>query len=156
MDILKTIRHTDGGDKYLGNAINYIFNDRALEVNGYGVDNSDRNYAYNQMYKVKEYYGKTGDNPIMHFVISYGNEHVNNLETASDYTKQIAENLKDDYQLLTAIHCEDQGSSMYHAHIVMNSVNLNTGKLYHSGITELKQLAMQIHDITGTYCKINF
>ena len=35
----------------------------------------------------------------------------------------------------------------------MNSVDYNTGKLYHSGHTELKQLAMQVHDVTGNYCK---
>ena len=35
----------------------------------------------------------------------------------------------------------------------MNSVDYNTGKLYHSGHTELKQLAMHANKVTGHYCK---
>jgi hypothetical protein len=35
----------------------------------------------------------------------------------------------------------------------MNTVDLNNGKLYHSGGSELKELAMHVHDITGDYCK---
>ena len=55
--------------------------------------------------------------------------------------------------MITAVHQKDQGNSLYHAHIIMNSVDYNTGKLYHSGLDELKQLAMQVHDVTGNYCK---
>lgn len=55
--------------------------------------------------------------------------------------------------MITAVHQKDQGNSLYHAHIIINSVDYNTGKLYHSGHTELKQLAMHVHDVTGNYCK---
>lgn len=34
--------------------------------------------------------------------------------------------------MITAVHKEDQGGSKYHGYIIMNSVNLNNGKLYHS------------------------
>lgn len=55
--------------------------------------------------------------------------------------------------MLTAVHKEDQGGSQYHGHIILNTVNLNDGKLYHSGRPELGQLAMRVHDVTGNYCK---
>jgi hypothetical protein len=44
-------------------------------------------------------------------------------------------------------------NSLFHSHIVMNTVNINDGKLYHSGRSELKQLAIHIHEVTGNYCK---
>ena len=55
--------------------------------------------------------------------------------------------------MITAVHKEDQGGSKYHGYTIMNSVNLNNGKLYHSGNSELKKLAMHIYEVTGNYCK---
>ena len=89
----------------------------------------------------------------MHFVVSYDKKTVADAETAIDYTDKIADKFKSDYQMLTAVHQEDQGGSLYHAHIVMNSVNYNTGKLYHSGLHELSELAKHVHEVTGNYCK---
>lgn len=34
--------------------------------------------------------------------------------------------------MITAVHKEYQDGSKYHGYIIMNSVNLNNGKLYHS------------------------
>lgn len=161
MDILRIIRHTDGSDRYLNNAVKYGFkekleeNEKLIETVGYGVSGTNSRYAFNQMYATKKYFGKTGDNPLMHFVVSYDNN-IDNAENASTYTAQIADNFKNDYQMITALHQEDQGNSKYHAHFIMNSVNFNNGKLYHSGISELKQLAMQVYNITGNYCSIKF
>lgn len=153
MVVIKVKRDTCGGEKYLKNAVNYVGDGRAVEVRGYGVDPYNAKNTYDQMMTVKKYFGKTGDNPLMHFVISYDNT-VTDRETASIMTEQIAKDFADEYQLLTGIHEENQGGSFYHAHIIMNSVNLNDGKLYHSGITELKQLAMHVHEVTGNYCSI--
>lgn len=49
---------------------------------------------------------------------------------------------------------ENQGGSQYHSHFIVNSVNYNNGKLFHSGISELKQIAMYINKVTGNFCKI--
>lgn len=161
MDILTQKRITDNGDGrgYFRNCIEYAFkekseeNEALIQVKGYGVSGRSPENAYNQMYNVKEYYGKTGDNPVMHFVVSYDHSTVTEAQTACEYTDKIADYFKDRYQMITAVHQEDQGNSLYHAHIIMNSVDYNTGKLYHSGLDELKQLAMHVHDVTGNYCK---
>ena len=158
MDILKQKRITNGGDKYLENAVNYAYKEKPepdeelIQTKGYGVCDTNPKYTYDQMHAVKEYYGKTGDNPLMHFVVSFDNN-VDTAEQACAYTEEIAAKFSDDYQMITAVHQEDQGGSQYHAHIIMNSVNLNNGKLYHSGISELHELAMHVHDVTGNYCK---
>ncbi|MCM1008401.1 MAG: relaxase/mobilization nuclease domain-containing protein [Ruminococcus flavefaciens] len=161
MDILKVKRVTDGGKSYLSNAVGYCFKEKLepgeelIETVGYGVSSRNQKSAYSQMYAVKKYFGKTGDNPLLHFVVSFDN-HVCDAETACAYTRQIAEIFRNDYQLETAVHMENQGGSQYHSHFIVNSVNYNNGKLFHSGITELKQIAMQIYDITGNYCSIKF
>ena len=148
MDILTQKRITDNGDGrgYFRNCIEYAFkekseeNEALIQVKGYGVSGRSPENAYNQMYNVKEYYGKTGDNPVMHFVVSYDRSTVTEPQTACEYTDKIADYFKDRYQMITAIHQEDQGNSLYHAHIIMNSVDYNTGKLYHSGLMNLNSL----------------
>ena len=158
MVILTQKRITDNGNGYFKNCIDYAYKEKPeegeklVEVTGYGVSQTNPTYTYNQMYAVKKYFDKTGDNPVMHFIVSYDNS-VTNENVASMYTANIADLFKDQYQMITALHKEDQGGSQYHAHIIINTVDYNTGKLYHSGIMELKQLAMNIHNITGCYCK---
>lgn len=158
MDLLKQKRVTDNGNDYFRHCVNYSFKEKIepgeklIDITGYGVSDTEPKLAYDQMYAVKEYYGKTGDNPVMHFIISY-DQNVQNADTACKYTEQIADYFSGDYQMITAVHKENQGGSQYHGHIIMNTVNLNDGKLYHSGITELKQFAMHVHEVTGNYCK---
>jgi len=161
MDILTQKRITDNGDGkgYFRHCIDYAYKEKTeddealIQKKGYGVSANNPDNTYNQMYAVKEYYGKTGDNPVMHFVVSYDKESVKDAEKACSYTGQIADFFKDNYQLITSVHKENQGNSLYHAHIIMNTVDYNNGKLYHSGISELHALAMHIHDVTGNYCK---
>ena len=161
MDILTQKRITDNGEGrgYFRNCIDYTYKEKLepgealIETKGYGVCDTNPDYTYEQMRDVKEYYGKTGDNPVMHFVVSYDRRTVKDAATACRYTEQIADFHKGDYQPITAVHKENQGNSLYHAHFVMNTVNINNGKLYHSGKSELRQFAMHVHDVTGNYCK---
>lgn len=155
MVVIKVKRDTCGGEKYLKNAVNYVGDGRAMEVRGYGVDPYNTKNIYDQMMTVKKYFGKTGDNPLMHFVISYDNA-VTDRETASLMTAQIAENLSDEYQLLIGIHKEDQEGSLYHAHMIMNSVNYHNGKLYNSSPEEIAKLRDHTADVTGRTCRFYF
>ena len=75
------------------------------------------------------------------------------VSTSRTYTAQVADYFKDQYQTITAVHQEDQGNSLYHAHIIINTTDVNNGKLYHSGRKELSELAIAVHDVTGNYCK---
>ena len=161
MEILTQKRITNNGEGagYFRHCINYTYKEKLepgeslVQTKGYGVCDTNPDHTYDQMYAVKEYYGKTGDNPVMHFVVSYDKNKVTDPETACVYTDQIAGFFKNHYQMITAVHQEDQKNSLYHAHIVMNTVNYNNGKLYHSGIAELQKLAMHIRNVTGNYCK---
>ena len=161
MDILTQKRITDNGEGkgYFKNSVNYVYKEKTepgealIQTKGYNVSDHSPEMTYEQMYAVKDYYGKTGDNPVMNFVISFDKNSVNDAETACEYVEKVAGLFTDDYQVITAVHEENQGNSMYHGHIVVNTVNMNNGKLYHSGKKELTELAMDIKDITGNYCK---
>lgn len=74
-----------------------------MKITGYGVSNTNPQLAYDQMQAVKEYYGKTEDNPVMHFIISY-DQNVQDADTACKYTGQIADYFNGDYQMITAVH----------------------------------------------------
>ena len=161
MDILTQKRITDNGEGkgYFLNCVNYVYKEKPepgeelIQTKGYGVCDTNAEYTYEQMQAVKKYHGKVGDNPVMHFVVAFDKKSVRDAETACKYTEQIVDQLKSDYQTITAVHQEDQGNSLYHSHIVINTVNVNDGKLYHSGLSELKKLAIHVHDVTGSYCK---
>lgn len=155
MVVIKVKRDTCGGEKYLKHAVNYVGDGRAVELRGYGVDPYNTKNTYDQMMAVKKYFGKTSDNPLMHFVISYDNT-VTDRETASFMTEQIAENLVDKYQLITGIHEENQGGSRYHAHMIMNSVNYHNGKLYNSCPEEIAKLRDRVAYVTGQKCRFYF
>lgn len=161
MEILTQKRVTDNGDGrgYFRNCVDYVYKDKLepgeerVMTKGYGVCDTNADYTYEQMREVKKYHGKIGDNPVMHFVVSFDRRTVNDAETACRYTDKIASFLKGDYQTIAAVHKENQGNSEFHSHFVVNTVNYKDGKLYHSGRKELGELAMHIHEITGGYCK---
>ena len=160
MVILTQKRITDNGNGkgYFRNCINYVYKEKSEQgeklilTRGFGVSDTSPEHTYQQMYAVKKYFGKTGDNPIMHFVVSFDNN-VQDADTACDHMYKIAQLFADKYQVIYAVHKEDQGGSQYHGHIMVNSVNYKNGKLYHSGRKELGDLAIAIKDITGSYCR---
>lgn len=155
MVVIKVKRDTCGGEKYLKNAVNYVGDGRAVEVRGYGVDPYNAKNTYDQMMTVKKYFGKTGDNPVMHFIISY-DQNVQDANTACKYTKQVTDYFSGNYQMITAVHRENQGGSQYHAHIIMNSVNYHNGKLYNSSPEEIAKLRDHAADVTGRTCRFYF
>ena len=160
MVILTQKRITDNGDGkgYFLHCIDYVYKEKPepgeelVITRSFGVSCYNPIHTYKQMYAVKKYFGKTGDNPIMHFVISFDNK-VQDADTACDYMYQIALYFADDYQVIYAVHKENQGGSKYHGHIMVNTVNYKNGKLYHSGWKELGELAMHVREVTGNYCK---
>ena len=161
MDILTQKRITDNGEGagYFRNCIDYVYKEKPdpgealIETKGYGVCDTNADHTFEQMAAVKDYYGKTGDNPVMHWILSFDKKTVQDADTACKYTEEVVSFFDDNYQVITGVHQEDQGGSLYHAHIVLNSVDVNTGKLYHSGRKELSELAKHVYGITGNYCK---
>lgn len=149
MAVIKVKRVTNGGYRYLENTINYLIKDKngreVIDVGGYGVNPDNPKDVAEQMKAVKEYYGKTGDNPIMHIMVSHDSS-VKSEAQACEYGKQFAGYFASDYQVYYATHCNENG---YDTHLAINSVNYNNGKLFRSGIQDMKQFKNTVADITG-------
>ena len=107
------------------------------------------------MIYVKKYFHKTQENPLIHFIISFDDE-VRTYEKAKAYAVLIGAFFKCRYQLVWAVHKKKRGDSLYHIHIIMNSVSFVDGKLYDSSKENLCKLCEAVERITGTYCRYFF
>ena len=160
MVLIKVKKDCSGGNCYLKNALAYVFGKgehQPFYLNGNGVDLTSVNAAYEQMYDVKKYSGKTSGNPLVHLIVSYDNA-VHDPETACLYTDEIAEFFSDRFQTLQCTHCEEQagGKSLYHTHIIANSVSFSDGKMFRSGRPDLQGFCSHVEQVTGQKAWLTF
>lgn len=153
--VIVMLRQSDGGFKYLENACRYIRDGRELTCGGFGVNPFDTKAAYRQMEAVKRYYGQTSTNPLLHFIVSFDGP-TDNLEFATHAAPAIAAFFKDNYQVMWSVHHADGDSAHYHLHLIVNSVNLQNGKLFHSGPYELKAFRNHVNAVTGMQCNLDY
>lgn len=151
MDMLKVIQNTNSSDDYLYNAIRYIINKtEAVRYDGYHVDPDN---AYEQMMYVKRYFSKTSGNQLMHFVVSFDVRSVNDEDTALRCGYRIAQYFDDRFQTVFSVHEKDSCynsklKSMYHVHLILNSVSFIDGKMFAEGKGELASFAEYIGNVT--------
>lgn len=133
MDMLKVIQNTDSSENYLYNAISYIINKmEAVCYDGYHVDS---NNAYEQMMLVKRYFSKTSGNQLMHFIVSFDVRSVQDANTALHYGYRIAQYFGNRFQIVFSVHeknsyYDGRIKSMYHVHMILNSVSFTDGKMF--------------------------
>lgn len=153
MVLVKSKRDTYGADScYLYKALNYLYdNEKALHIGGYGVNPYNLEETFKQMMFVKKYFHKTGDNPLMHFIVSF-DDIVKTYNQAKWFAIIICQYFKDRYQLLWAVHRKTRGDSKYHVHIIINTVSFVDGKLYNSSREELVRFCSHIQKCTGSLC----
>ena len=104
---------------------------------------------------IKKYFHKTLENPIINFIISFGDE-VKTYGKAKYYAFLIGAFFKCRHQLLWAVHKKKRGDSLYHIHIVLNSVSFVDEKLYDSSRKNLSDLCEYVGRITGVGCRYFF
>ena len=144
MVIMDVIRDTSGGLKYLRNACEYLENEeKSIYTGGYGVTPYDLNQTYRQMVSVRQYYEKTSGNPLIHFIISF-DEAVQTEADAILFTQNLASFFSSRYQVLYCVHYKPRGCSLYHAHIVINSVSFVDGLMYNSNVDEITRYANHV------------
>ena len=74
MVIIKIKRDISGENRYLKNAVRYVHDKKGVPpiyLSGNGVDYTSANKAFEQMYAVKKYFGKTSGNPLVHIIIGF-------------------------------------------------------------------------------------
>ena len=155
MVIVKVIRHSDGGLGYLYNMCHYVSDYRAIARGGFGVNWFDPDMAYHQMAVVKKHFIQNSTNPLIHLVVSLDGE-CDHEAFAVRAAPLIATYFKDQYQLLWCVHCAGEDDAHYHIHILLHSVNLKTGRLFHSGPYEMNGFGYHVKAITGTPFQVVF
>jgi hypothetical protein len=153
MVLVKVKKDTYGhGTDYLMHALDYLYDhEKALHIGGYGVDPSDLQKTYRQMVFVKEYFHRTQDNPLIHFIVSFGDE-VKTYKKAKALAVLIGAFFGGEYQLLWAVHQKKRGGSMFHIHFIMNSVSFIDGKLYNSSKKNIYDFCQYIERVSGYSC----
>ena len=146
---IKLIRNTYGGMEYLQKACNYVINEHnPVFVGGLGVDYRNADTAYIQMVAVKKYFGKLTCNPLIHFVVSFDLS-VQDEDVAVTYAKGIVLFFYKRNQVLFAVHHKVCDNSLYHVHILVNSVSLINGLLIHSSPMILNAFCKHVEYVTG-------
>ena len=149
------IRNTYGGLGYLRNALNYVTDERALNVWGYGVNPYDVNMAYNQMLATRQYFGKVSGNPLLHIVIAYDIT-VQDLATAARYGDFGARFFAERFQLLYCTHEKDFEYGHFHTHIIINAVSFVDGYMIQSGPEEMRAYCDYLETMIGQKCDFEF
>ncbi|MBR6617249.1 MAG: relaxase/mobilization nuclease domain-containing protein [Oscillospiraceae bacterium] len=151
MGILKIITKPDADGMYLENVVNYIVHGHSIITGGFNICPE---CALEQMQIVKNYYGKTGGNGLVHFIVSF-NRNVYSIMYAEKSARKIAKYYADRYQILYAVHAEPRTNSrgevvnLLHVHLLMNSVSFVDGSEYQDNIKEAKKFAKHIAEMTG-------
>lgn len=128
---------------------------KAIGAGGYGVDPYNADYAYYQMMANKSYFGKTGDNPLLHVIVSF-DDSVTDADTARKMTEQCAGYYTSDYQVLYCTHEKERGCSHYHGHILINSVGYNNGRMINSSVGNMYQFCEHVARVTGQKYRLYF
>ncbi|WP_295067259.1 relaxase/mobilization nuclease domain-containing protein [Ruminococcus sp.] len=152
MEIFKIIHHTQGREKYRYTSLRYALDDRKVMWQCYGVQLFNPTAVYQQMKIVSDLWENTGKNSIYHFIISFSNEKVKDAFTAMRYTKEIFEYLLRDHQMVISVHKADQGSSLYHAHVIMSTTNYLDGDLFEDKDENFFIIAQRIANATRSSC----
>ena len=142
-------RGNPGDEDHLDNLAEYISDKRALMIGGNGVDYHDLDAVKDQMMKVKEYYDKTKNCALVQVILSY-DKSVNNAVDACNYTRQAASYFNEDYQTLYCVHEKDNSCSSYHAHIMVNPVNINDGRMMQTDSESMKPFCSHFADVTDS------
>ena len=149
------IRNTYGGLDYLNSAVNYVTDDRAVNIGGYGVTPNNTNWAYEQMLTTRKYFHKVSGNPLVHIVIAYNNK-IKDISVAAYYGQQCAQYFANRFQVLYCTHEKDTTCGSLHSHIIINAVSYVNGQMITTGYDEMKAFCDYVIQVTGQRCWFYF
>lgn len=136
---MATIKAVSKGTTKLGKIINYVSREEKTKGLITGINCSNADTALEEMQSTKELYGKNDGRQYKHYVLSYHPDEDVTPEQAHEIALELAEKYSKwkGYEILIATHTDKDN---IHTHIIINSVNMETGKKYHENPAELQQL----------------
>ena len=148
MDLVIVKKGESGDDEHRENLVNYIEDDRKLMIGGNGVDYTNAGATLKQMETVAEYFDKTHVCPLVQVILAFDGS-VTDPQMACAYTKQAAQYFGEDYQSVYCAHEKDHECATLHAHIMLNPVNVQDGKLLDTNHDNMDAFCDYVSDITG-------
>ncbi|MBQ3599001.1 MAG: relaxase/mobilization nuclease domain-containing protein [Clostridia bacterium] len=106
--------------------------------------------AYTEFNNTKRLYGKTDGRLFYHFVQSFSVDENISPQTAHEIAVRFAEETEmfHGFEIVVSTH-RDRGH--IHSHFVMNSVNAESGKKFHSNESDIKMLMKKSDDLCREY-----
>ncbi len=152
MAILKAkLRKSYSDDKALGTVMYYISHPKDnshITLGYYGV--TDICNAVKQIQSVEAVYGKTEGRHLRHFILSFSYMETVDFELIYEITREVAAFYANRYQIVYAVHHKVENP---HAHIVMSTVDYNTGVKFTDEYGELKAFKQYVAEVL---CKYGF
>lgn len=162
MGLIKIITKSSADNSYLNNCFRYIndvyyenMNNHTLSgyYDGFNINPYD---AYNQMMTIKQYFGKTSGNQLIHIIVSF-NSKVFYPDLAMALSRNIAKYYADRYQIIYGIHADTRHSnknpkkvvSYYHTHLIINSVSFIDGRMFAESKGDISNFVEHIKHITN-------
>ena len=146
IDIIKVITHADGGEPYSKSVSHYPSKEDSVAVKGYGVVDNDPATAQMQFDTVSKYYGNTGKNQYIQFMMSFLTETAPDAATAMEISDQVLDPLKENHQILIGVHQKHTPKSDFHTHSFVGTTDLETGKMLHTNNTLNYEVAQRTAD----------
>lgn len=149
MSIIKFANGKNSGTYALKQGIDYILNpDKTnnIWIAGNGINLSS---PYEDMHTIQTLYRKSTGRSYIHYIISFDKDVYASVafETACDCASYFA----DDYQYILALHTNTDN---IHAHIILNTVDVRTGKKFSQSRKELLEFREYINSCL-THCGLN-
>lgn len=132
MSIVKFANGKNCGTEALKNGIDYILNPGKTScelIHGNGISLAS---PYEDMYTIQTLLRKDSGRRYIHYIISFDTGVT--VETAYSISIKCANYFSEEYQYVLAVHTNTPN---IHAHIIMNAVNIRTGKKFSQSKSEL-------------------
>ena len=154
MELLKIITHAFGGDGYVDNATDYLFDGRCNIRHGYGINPNSHVSAGMQFKQTAKFWNNQDKNPFIHCMLSFSPETAPDPEIAMKLTAEIIEPLTDEHLALSGAHDEKRTGSIYHTHTFISTTNINNGTMMYPDNKTNYALAQRAADVTGQPVKL--
>lgn len=132
MSILKFANGKNRGNDALERGINYILNSHKTSPEYIACNGVEQNSAVEDMKTVQQLLGKDTGRRYIHYILSF--DAGVSPQKALTIASESAEYFADDYQYILSIH---NNTENVHAHVILNAVNVHTGKKFSQSKAEM-------------------
>lgn len=146
MSILKFANGKNNGNDALERGINYILDSKKTSSEYITSNGVEKTSAVEDMKTVQQLMGKDTGRRYIHYVLSFDAGVL--PQKALTIASEIAEYFADDYQYILSIHTN---TANIHAHIILNAVNIHTGKKFSQSKAEMLDFRDYVNMVLLSY-----